>query len=325
MVFRQNAPVLGAPGGPYLQKGEWQFTLGYRGLNSQRHYQGTRPHPEITSGVVNSQHIFTFQIARQLTDQLELNLDVPAVWNGFSLLRRVPGGGPDDLKRQAVRARGLSDLAVQARYWLLPCPEHPEGNVAVELGVKFPTGRYAAKDDVFDQVVPVDQSIQPGDSGLGFSLGAQAFKTVKDVTVFGSGTYLFNPKNLSGTPTFFGSLRGDTSLINSVPDQFLGRVGFGAPIRQVKGLSGIAAARVEGIPIRDLLGQSEGFRRPGYVLYFEPGFVYNRGKHTFALSMPIRMHQNVKDNPNTTTRIEDSTIPDLVVLFSYSRRFGGRG
>jgi hypothetical protein len=49
---------------------------------------------------------------------------------------------------------------------------------------------------------------------------------------------------------------------------------------------------LDGIPIRDFVGGSGGFRRPGYTLYLNPGIVVSAGRNTWSINVPVRVHQN---------------------------------
>jgi hypothetical protein len=45
--------------------------------------------------------------------------------------------------------------------------------------------------------------------------------------------------------------------------------------------------RYEGIPAEDLIGDSDGFRRPGYIISYEPSVFYSTGNHTFGFNLPV--------------------------------------
>src|SRR5262249_44295809 len=150
------------------------------------------------------------------------------------------------------------------------------GNLAISLGVKMPTGDYRTQDMYPDSTGKnnmlryVDQSIQPGDGGWGITTDIQGFRRIKRVMLFGSGSYLINPRDTNSTPSVVlarlplgrsPSAGSDNKLVNSVPDQYLARVG--ASVGVGKGFAGSLAWRTEGMPRYDLIGRSDGFRRPG--------------------------------------------------------------
>lgn len=66
----------------------------------------------------------------------------------------------------------------------------------------------------------------------------------------------------------------------SVADQYLFRVGAAFPVPRVSGLTFGIGLRGEGVPATDLIGKSDGFRRPGYAISVEPGIIYSKGKDT---------------------------------------------
>src|SRR6185436_7543831 len=128
------------------------------------------------------------------------------------------------------------------------------------LGVKMPTGNSGAKDTYVDSAGNnprprfVDQSVQPGDGGWGLLMDISAFKRIPHAQLFGSVSYLANPRDRNDTTA--GSVNRSTlanpstaadTAFNSVPDQFMARLGGAVPI----GRTGIAASltwRAEGVP-----------------------------------------------------------------------------
>lgn len=112
-------------------------------------------------------------------------------------------------------------------------------------------------------------------------------------------------------------------LVNSVPDQFMARLGGAVPIGRT-GFVGSLAWRVEGLPRYDLIGKSHGFRRPGVAMFVEPGVSYAKGRQIYAFQVPIAHYRNRFPNPYTGAR-GDATFPDYIFLASYGYRFGSKG
>jgi hypothetical protein len=157
---------------------------------------------------------------------------------------------------------------------------------------------------------------------------AHGFWRVKRAFVFGSGIYLANPKNTSDTPSLLVARGGAPpaasnfdKLVNSVPDQFLARVGATVPVW--KGFAASAAWRWEGLRRYDLFGDSNGFRRPGGSMFIEPGVSYTHGTSTFSLNIPLAYYYIRRPDPNTDLE-GDATFPRHIFLTSYSYRFGGK-
>src|SRR5262249_58928501 len=116
----------------------------------------------------------------------------------------------------------------------------------------------------------VDQSIQLGDGGVGAVFDMQAYKAVKFMTFFAAGTYLLNPRNTNGVQT--GRSRRSEAIM-SVADQYAARIGVAVPAPKIRGLSMSFAGRIQGVPVRELLRQSGGLRRPRFATSGQPGFL----------------------------------------------------
>lgn len=332
MLVRQNAPVLGASDEVLAEAGQWQVSLSYRGLESDTHYSGTEEQThrhEDGTFVINRQMLVDLGVTYTVNPRLSLSLGVPYVDASWSVpLPISPEPGP----RSQQDASGLGDLSLTGRYWLRDPATSSRGNVSVGLGVKAPTG-----DDHVTDIYPdltggnaerkaVDQSIQLGDGGWGGLVELLAFRRAGLATLFASGSYLINPRDTNTTPSILVGLGLGASpaneglLVNSVPDQYVARLGAVFP-GGLDGLSLSLAGRIEGLPRYDLIGDSHGWRRPGYEVFVEPGLVYTRGDSTVTLHVPIGVQRNRQPNPYTG-REGDATFPDYVTLLSYSYTFG---
>jgi len=139
------------------------------------------------------------------------------------------------------------------------------------------------------------------------------------VMAFGSTTWLANPRN-TGTPSR-GNLVTATNPtnVNTVSDQFVVRAG--TTVRVFRQIDASIAWRLEGVPRYDMFGRSDGFRRPGVEMYWEPGITINSGRHSVSLNIPIGYYFNRFRNPYTGTR-GDSTFPEYVAIATYSTRLG---
>lgn len=141
----------------------------------------------------------------------------------------------------------------------------------------------------------VDQSIQLGDGGTGFTVEANTFYDLKkNFGVYGNFYYLINPREQNGVRTYRETLTPALAneAIMSVPDQYMARAGFNYSCNQLHGLSLAAGARVEGIPVHDLIGGSGDFRRPGYVWSIEPSVNYAFKKVNLFASVPFAIVRN---------------------------------
>ncbi len=80
---------------------------------------------------------------------------------------------------------------------------------------------------------------------------------------------------------------------------------------------------MEGVPARDLLGDSKGFRRPGYVVSLEPAILYSHGRNMFNLSSPWAMLRDRTTSVNDVAAHThgDAAFADYSIIASYSRSF----
>jgi hypothetical protein len=53
-------------------------------------------------------------------------------------------------------------------------------------------------------------------------------------------------------------------------------------------------ARLDGIPIHDLIGGSDGFRRPAIMGSVEPSISITRGDDTYSVTVPVRAYYNFR-------------------------------
>ena len=82
--------------------------------------------------------------------------------------------------------------------------------------------------------------------------------------------------------------------------------------------------RLEGVPVRDIIGGDTGFRRPGIAVSFEPAFnIIVKGKNSATLSVPIAIYRNrFQSVPDKARGAHgDAAFADYLILAGYSRRF----
>jgi hypothetical protein len=196
--------------------------------------------------------------------------------------------------RHKVSAGGLGDVILKGNYWLLDPRRHLEANAAVTLGVKAPTGKNDVHDDFFladGSVIqrPVDQAIQLGDGGWGILLEMQAFSRLfPNAYGYASGSYLVSPRN---TTDIASPLPGETL---SVPDVYAARLGLLYTLPFAPALAVGLGGRLDGIPIRDLIGGSDGFRRPAVIGYVDPGLAASFRSFTVSLNVPVRVYADFR-------------------------------
>jgi hypothetical protein len=303
--------------GGYLGSGRWQLTIGYRHQFSFRHFVG--PVEQVYrqqnhTQVMNKINLFNIDLSYQATPRWSLAVDVPVLF-----ATRRGQNSP-----YTLAAQGVGDILITARSWVWRPPTESAANVAVGFGVMLPTGRSNVQNTVNNgtEVVtmPVDYSIQPGQGGWGIVAQAQAFKAVKKAVMYFNASYIATPQNTNHT------CRGERSPLtacNSISDEYLAEAGIAYPIRQVRGLALTFGPRDEGVPVRDIFGQSYGFRRPGFAVSLEPGFEYSRGRSIYTFSVGKALYRTRERSvPDIASgRHGDAAFADWVWLANYTCRF----
>jgi len=318
-----------------VQMNSWQFSLNYRYFRSYKHFRGSEEEEErVEQGteVINNDNSLLMGISYSLNKRWSVSTVIPLLYIDRSSLYEHYGNTPGN-PRFHTQGQGLGDIRITAYYNAL---QKEKINLALGVGIKLPTGNYEEKDyfhrldsEGQDSLVyrVVDQSIQPGDGGFGFSLEYDfAYNFNHWFSFYSNGLYLSNPRNTNGV------LRSATLTSNieksnefSVCDQFLLR--FGARFN-IKHLQLSIGGRYEGIPSEDLIGESQGFRRPGYIVSLEPSAVYTHGKHTFGVNFPIAMYRNRVQNTIDKARTEltgtytigDAAFADWLLSITYAYR-----
>jgi hypothetical protein len=271
-----------------LSGGQWQVGLAYRGLTADQWFVGTDVREDkapFGQPLFLNIHSVDLTVNYAATQRVSLTLNLP--FSSGSHSRYYADG-----IRHQVHARGLGDVTLAGNYWVLDPQRHPEGNIAMSLGVKTPTGKNDVTDESFlanGSVIqrPVDQSIQLGDGGWGVMLQAQAYRTLTgNLSGYLSGSYLASLREKTDVPS------PTPGVTLSVPDVYSARLGltYGLLSGSVGDLSVSLGGRVEGIPVYDLIGGSDGFRRPITVLYVDPGIALGLGASTLFVNVPVRVH-----------------------------------
>jgi hypothetical protein len=338
-----NAPVLGAEA-VFGEANTWSTALSWRYQKSDRHFRGNDEEEERQaegSEVINTVHQLELALTRTFTPRNSVTIGIPYLMAVRSQGIRDPFSPPNQfgndpvVMRTETQARGMGDITITPRRWMFDPARQQKYNLGFGLGLKIPTGANNVQDtrqirdttptvpgtfEVENVIRTVDQSIQPGDGGFGFIMDLQGFYRFAGSKGAGyvTATYLANPSNTNGVATF----RSDPGEeIMSVADQWLYRTGATWFPTQRLGLS--LGARWEGIPTHDLIGDSDGFRRPGYAFSVEPGFSYTVASHTFSLMVPVALHRNRTKNTADLANNDhgDAAFADYVILGGYIRRF----
>lgn len=329
MAARISAPSLGAAS--YQPGGTWTGAISYRWQRSDRHFIGDQEQElreEEGSQVINDISVVDLSLSYALTKRFSATLSVPFQFATRSQVVRSNDVARTILQRFETQTYGLSDAKLLASAWLLDPDHNKKQNISVGLGVKFPTGEKDAQDtfqvynaasqQILAQKRNVDQSIQPGDGAWGIVFDLYAFKEiVANVNLFAAGTYIAEPQEDAGVLNGLGPTKLSTA------DSYLFRVGAGYTFLPKQGLTVTLDGRMEGTPVRDLFGDSGGFRRPGFGISIEPGLVYARNRWSASLSAPVALYRNRERSvlDEQTGGHGDAAFADYLILFSVGRSF----
>lgn len=314
---------------------KWILNVNNRYFKSFRHFVGTKEQKQrVANGseVINHSYTLDLTLTRNLNKWWSFSVDVPVVANTRSSLYEHDGK-----HRFSTHSFGIGDIRLSAYRWVFDPAKTPKGNIQFGLGIKLPTGDYKYQ-DVFHKndstlvLGPVDQSIQLGDGGTGFSTELNAYYNFsKKLGLYSNLYYLLSPREQNGTLTSRGGTPSATSIKNgsfvmSVPDQYMIRAGVNFTS---KNLTASLGFRDECLPAKDLIGGSKGFRRPGYILSLEPGITYNLKKMNVYAYVPVALKrdrtQSVADKIQTQlTGVYtqgDAAFADYTVNVGCSIRF----
>ena len=320
--IRFTVPIsLGGEGQAYQPRHEWQLTLAYRRLSSNEFFVGTSESlPPVLNGRAPYFKIHTAiaDVAYSINDRFRVRASVPFSTGSMSRI------WADKVSHEQT-ATGLGDVSVMGEGWLLAPRTHTHGNIAFGLGVKAPTGTHKAVSKFYTATsavdFPAETTIQPGDGGWAVLLQVQGFRQVTDRTfAYAFGSYMISPKaesELQQSPT--------VATKWSVPDVYSTRLGAAFALLPDHGLTMSLGARMDGIPIHDLLGGGDAttIKRTSFIMYADPGLSYTQSKGTLTLSVPYRLRVNRKKSvleQNTVNGLNGGGFAKYLVFLSYTHR-----
>jgi len=330
VASRLEAPPMDTPG-ESAEPGKWEVSLSWRTYRSDRHFVGHEEQVNRAtehSQVINRINQPEISITRNYQHGWRFSVGIPYLLAERSSPIRDPNTNVV-VDRSETGAKGLGDVTFVGRKWLWDPAGGHQGNISLGFGAKIPTGD---NNDVDTRASisstgamtlterTVDQSIQPGDGGFGIILDLQMYMRFAGnrLAAYANGTYLANPQRDSGIRTYRNAPGEE---VMSIADQYIARTGIAWYPGSGWGAS--LGLRAEGVPVYDLIGSSEGFRRPGYSISVEPGASWTRGAHTFSLQAPIAVDRarlvSVADRANGSHG--DAAFADFLVVGGYTRRF----
>ena len=318
-------------GAPATAKG-WQMNLNNRYFKSYKHFVGTieqKEREENNTEVINHSYALDLTATRFFNSRWSLSVTVPVLGNTRSSLYEHGGNAGGENSRHSTQSFGLGDIRVGLYRWLFDPAKHHKGNIQGGLGIKLPTGDYDYEDyfykaDGSTVLGPVDQSIQLGDGGTGFTFELNGFYNFSHrFGVYANLFYMANPREQNGVSSARGGTPSATAIqyfssVMSVPDQYMVRGGANFNANKFTFSGGI---RIEAIPSSDLIGGDKGFRRPGIVTSAEPVISYQAKKVNFYLAVPVALQRNRTQSYSDKLRSEatgtkvqgDAAFADYVI------------
>jgi hypothetical protein len=334
--------------GQFAQLGYDQSNKKWMISMSNRYYRSIQPfrdsdkiplNPAPDKRNVNHNNTFNLSMIRLLDDGWAIGVDMPISAN--SLTTRAEHYSGD---RHTTSAVGIGDIRVTLYKWLFKQGITRKGNIQAGLGIKLPTGAYGYQDYFYNNpndksakmLAPVDPSVQLGDGGTGFTAEINAYYLLGNhFSFYGNFFYLMNPRDQNGVSTlkghdpitntdFNGPFADEATLtVNSVPDNYTMRAGANYSYHRFVGTVG---ARMEGVPVHDLVGDNHGLRRPGHVTSVELGTQYKMKSGFLFVFAPLAvsrvLHQSVPDKVQSMLQGKyESTagrIPGATIIVGYS-------
>ena len=330
MPIRFTSPSLTAQNGAALAKDQWEMGVVYRRLYADQLYVGHKARPDLLPGgepLVIRISTAEFHIAYAPTSRFSINLGVPFAVGSHSRIE-------DDGLRHRQDVSGLGDVSLVGTLWLLEPQDRARGNVALGFGIKAPTGESNTQGPwrtaSGTERKLYDPSIQLGDGGWGFSFHTRAFRQLfRRTAAYVGGTYL---SHLRGRTDAMYDMRGSYGVVPlAITDEYSAHAGLAFDALPRSGLSASLGGRIDGIPVRNLVGGSDdSFRRPGYAVYVEPAISLNLSRSqlspsgsTISLSVPITVDRNRKANTieSLVGKQGAGDFTRFLVFLGYSKRF----
>jgi len=319
MPVRFDLPRVGGSTRPQLRAHEWQIDFAYRRLSADQWYVGNSANESgapFGHTLFIKIHSLAVTTNYGVTDRFSTSVTFPFSYGTHSRYYQ-------DNARHEVQASGFGDLSMVGTYWLWNPKRPAQGNVSIGVGFKSISGDNAVSANWYNQdgsisQRPVDQGIELGDGGWGVLLQTQMYRRVyKSLYAFGQGWYLITPKDTTNVISPY------PNVPLSVPDIYSMRVGGASSVKGVRGLSANLGMRIDGIPVSDWIGGSNGFRRPGYSLYLDPGVSYAFRQSTLTLNVPFMVYQDfMRSNVDVQlNRPGGGDLAKYLILVQYSVRF----
>jgi hypothetical protein len=300
------------------ENGAWVFNSNIRYYKSYKHFIGRQEQTQrqaLGTNVINHAYTQDLALTRVFNSRWSFSFDLPVLSNTRSSLYEHGGS-----ERHTTSSFGIGDIRLTGYAWVFDPHQYHHGNIQLGLGIKLPTGDDNYSDYFYNTgpggtklLGPVDQSIQLGDGGTGITTEINAYYHFsKTFNVYGNFYYLISPRDQNGISTSRGSAPSAAAIANgsdvmSVPDQLMIRAGVSYAVKKIIFSAGV---RDECLPPKDLIGGSDGFRRPGKIISAEPGVVYSFKRVSINAFVPIAL---IRDRMQS---VPDKIKTDLTGIYT---------
>jgi hypothetical protein len=334
-LTRIGAPGLGAAQGPYLRKGEFQFTSQISRFETDAQFGGGTfegnqqrtdlyaTDSQVYEGGVNMDMNLGYGLSRQFSLEASAPLILYSHWS-----TKLAG------TRYTQKVQGIGDLSIGINRWLMNCNRYPDMNISFGIHVRMPTGDsnyqvlYPNSLGQDFKMRPVHPAVQPGRGAWAIRPSISVFRQFRRFTLFGTATYQFSLRDHNDAYALGAALNpaGPTAVIEdlrylSTPDSYLANMGVGVPLRKL-GVTAFMNWRAVGVPVHNVFGKTVGYRQPGYYVTAEPGVSWAMGRAVYSISAPVRMWAATKNNFLGQHASSDFTRYSLVGSVSF--KFGGK-
>ena len=236
-------------------------------------------------------------ITRNLNSRWSIFVDMPIEDNSRSSLYEH-----NNIGRFSTHSFGVGDIRFAVYSWLWDSEQRYRKEIfQAWLGILLPTGNSSYLDyfhltDSTKLLGPVDQSIQLGDGGTGITFELNSY--LKYFPYRSTLWQFLLPQQSARSQWYIVTARGgaasagavkNASDVMSVPDQYMARAGANFMVNHFIFSAGV---RDECLPVHDLIGGSNGFRRPGFIISGEPGVTYNIKKVSLYAFVPVAIVRN---------------------------------
>lgn len=286
------------------EPGRFRLTYAYSYSDADHYYLGESRVLPIertpSPSTITNEHTIGMEV--DIPAKLSLLAEIPFV---YTLQSREFGAVAGTME-----AAGVADIRVMSRYWITD--QNPKFRLYGILGARLPTG---ASDEQFlseaGNRVTKDVAVQPGTgnaAGIVELGGTSEFSRV--AAAFFQARYIFTPATETDARNFRWELTGAGPEFNSDSDAFSGRIGLSFPIGRmiregyreepVQALDSLGLQAIfdtAWVPWDDVIGDTDGFRRAGIILFVGPALSWAPfDGMTLTVGTPFTVYRKIQQN-----------------------------